>query len=665
MNRLADQSSPYLLQHKDNPVDWWPWCEEAFELARAEDKPIFLSIGYSSCHWCHVMAHESFEDTVTAEVLNSHFVPIKVDREERPDIDALYMESVQVLTGSGGWPLSVFLTPDGRPFYAGTYFPPRGTGRTTSFTGVLSALSNAWENRRQEVEKQADDISRAIAQKNEVEKTNFNIDIARGPDFLEAAALRLLENFDSVWGGFGSPPKFPQPALLELLLHHHITTRSQETLDAAVMTLDAMSSGGIYDHIGGGFARYSVDERWLVPHFEKMLYDQAQMAKIYAFGWAVTKNPNWLQVVTETVGYVLRELHEPGKGLFSSQDADSEGVEGKYYLFSAEEIKAILGSDAVEFIEHFGVTEKGNFDGSNILYLPRRGELSRSPSLEESRKKVLAARRNRVPPGLDDKVILEWNAMFVSALAQIGFLAGRDDWIRECEDLLKFLESNLLINGRWMRVWRAGTVSQPAFAADYAQLVDCYTRTYEATGKARYLESATEYAKELIDLFEDKEDGGFFTSGTDQEKLILRTKDLFDGATPSTNSVASHALARLSKLTDRGDFRDSSMRVIDLLDEGIAHHPGAFPLLVHTLSLLNGNSQEIVIPGYVVDLIAQLRGRWLPDTVIAFGEGLDSPLWKDREVGNAYICRGFSCLQPISQASELSIALDSLAETFF
>ena len=660
MNHLANQSSPYLIQHKDNPVDWWPWCDEAFELARSEDKPIFLSVGYASCHWCHVMAHESFEDSLTADFLNEHFVSIKVDREERPDIDALYMEAVQALTGSGGWPMSVFLTPDGRPFYAGTYFPPRETGILTGFTGVLSTLSDAWEHRRREVEQQADEVSRAIAFRTEIENTTFNIDIARAPDFLEAAALRLLENFDRQWGGFGSAPKFPQPSLLELLFNYFQKSKSSDALDAAQTTLDAMCSGGIYDHLGGGFARYSVDDRWLVPHFEKMLYDQAQMAKIYAIGWAITKNPNWRQVATETIDYVLRDLHEPGKALFSSQDADSEGVEGKYYLFKASEIRGILGADAQSFLDHYGITEKGNFEGSNILHLPARGELFRSPQLEESRRRVLSARSSRVPPGLDDKVILEWNAMFIAALAQVGFLMDRNDWVQKGEALLSFLENNMRREGRWMRIWRNGNLSQPAFASDYANLVDAYTRTYEATGKSKYLYSALDCAQDLLDLFEDKKDGGFFTVGTDQKQLILRTKDLFDGAIPSTNSVAARSLARLWKLTDRSEFKESAAKVIDLLDGGIAHHPGAFPVLVQSMSLLNSSSQEIVIPGHVSDLLAQLKGRWLPDAVIAFGEELGSPLWTGRQRGFAYICQNFSCLAPIAQASELSDALDSL-----
>ncbi len=490
MNHLANQSSPYLVQHKDNPVDWWPWCTEALDLAKSMDRPIFLSIGYASCHWCHVMAHESFEDPETAAYLNDHFISIKVDREERPDIDALYMEAVQAITGSGGWPMSVFLTPDARPFYAGTYFPPRKTGGMSSFTSVLGALNDAWKNRRDEVEQQADQVRSAIASRTSVGKRSFNIGTGRGQEFLETAATMLMQSFDGKWGGFGPPPKFPQTNLIELLFNHYLISHDSQELMAASLTLDAMCSGGIFDHIGGGFARYSVDEKWMVPHFEKMLYDQAQMARIFAIGWALTKNPGWKQVATETVEYVLRDLHANESGLFSSQDADSEGVEGKYYLFTVSELREILGDAADEFIEHYGVTSRGNFEGSNILSLPKRGDLTRTTELEAARQRVLDARYKRIPPALDDKVILEWNAMFISTLAQIGFMMDRADWIAKSESLVQFLENNMRPSGRWMRIWHQGSTSQPAFASDYAHTLDAYTRLYEATGKARYLASA-------------------------------------------------------------------------------------------------------------------------------------------------------------------------------
>jgi len=660
MNHLASQSSPYLVQHKDNPVDWWPWCTEALDLAKSTDRPIFLSIGYAACHWCHVMAHESFEDHQTAAYLNDHFISIKVDREERPDIDALYMEAVQAITGSGGWPMSVFLTPDTRPFYAGTYFPPREAGGMASFTSVLEALYDAWINRRDEVERQADQVRTAISLRTSIERGGFNIETGEGYKFLESSTAQVLQTYDSKWGGFGPPPKFPQTNLIELIFNNYLRSHASQELEAASTTLDAMCSGGIYDHVGGGFARYSTDEKWMIPHFEKMLYDQAQMARIFAIGWALTKNPSWRQVTCETVDYVLRDLHADGGGLFSSQDADSEGAEGKYYLFSVSDLQEILGEDSVEFIEHYGVTGRGNFEGSNILFRPKRGDLIRGAQIEASREKVLTARYKRIPPALDDKVILEWNAMFISSLAQIGFIMDRTDWIAAAESLVQFLEDNMRRDGRWMRIWHQGSVSQPAFACDYANLVDAYTRLYEATGKPSYLANAETTARQLLDLFEDKEHGGFFTVGEDQEKLIVRTKDLFDGAIPSTNSVAARSLARLAKLTDSRQFRDSASGVVDLLAATISSHPGAFPVIVQSIALLGPQSQEIVITGDRHDLLGQLKGRWLPNAVIAFGEEYPSPLWNGRQRGFAYICRSFSCLQPISQPSELSEALDSL-----
>lgn len=661
MNHLENQSSPYLAQHKNNPVDWWPWCKDAFDLALAKDLPIFLSIGYASCHWCHVMAHESFEDPGTAELLNKGFISIKVDREERPDVDALYMEAVQAITGSGGWPMSIFMTADGRPFFAGTYFPPSEGRGLPSFKAVLNAMSNAWINQRAEVENQALQIANAITARTQIPTSGIALKLSDGPDYLANGAANLLQSFDPRWGGFGHAPKFPQAHLIELLVNYYLKSKSLPALEAVTTTLDAMASGGIYDHLGGGFSRYSVDNEWLVPHFEKMLYDQAQLAKAYTIGWAVTKNPNWKQVVRETIEYTLRDLHGHNTGLFSSQDADSEGVEGKYYLFRPEEIIEVLGQPAGEFIKYYGVTQRGNFEGSNILHRPIRGDLIRTPAIEKSREVLLRSRYQRVPPGLDDKVILEWNAMFIATLAQAGFIFKDHYWIDKAESLLATLESRMYLNGRWMRIWQGNKVTQPAFAGDYAQLIDAYTRTYEATGKPHYILKATRCANELIELFQDTDDGGFFTTGSDQERLLVRTKEIFDGAIPSSNSIAARSLARLGILTDNRPFMDAASRVINLVGDTITSHPSAFPVLVQTMTLLSQGSQEIVIPGFNDPLVDVLRGRWLPDAVSAFGEKFESPLWLDRKEGLAYICKGFSCLEPIAEPQKLALALDSLA----
>lgn len=659
MNHLANESSPYLSQHRNNPVDWWPWNDEAFSLAKKDDKPIFLSIGYASCHWCHVMAHESFEDPNIANYLSDNFICIKVDREERPDVDALYMEAVQALTGSGGWPMSVFLTPDGRPFYGGTYFPPNEGRGMPSFMTVLEAISNAWKTQRTDVETQANHLRDSIAQRTQLTKSPIGVDLNRGPDYLETAASLLLSTFDPKYGGFGNAPKFPQANLLELLLSYHIKSVSKPALNAVSVTLDTMFSGGMYDHLGGGFARYSVDDKWMVPHFEKMLYDQAQLARIYALGWTLTNNDNWKQVTNEIIDYVFRDL-TAGEGLFSSQDADSEGVEGKYYLFTDSEISSAAGPGAQAFIRHYGVVKPGNFEGSNLLHLEKPGVISRSDNIESSRKMVLSERYRRVPPALDDKVILEWNAVFISTLSQVGFILDRPDWIESSQRLLRFLESKMLKDGRWLRIYHKGRATQPAFSSDYAHLVDAYTRTYEATGNHTYLQKAIECATLLTQLFEDPQNGGFFTTGNDQEELVVRTKDLFDGAIPSANSIAAKSLARLAKLTDISSFADSARKVIDLLGETFIQHPNAFPLLVATLPLLSGDSEEIVIPGWNEEFIDQLRGRWFPNAVLALGSPFQSPLWEGRKEGNAYICKGFVCLEPVTNAHQLSQTLDSL-----
>lgn len=660
MNRLANESSPYLAQHRNNPVDWWPWTDEAFSLAKQDDKPVFLSIGYASCHWCHVMAHESFEDPNIAKYLSENFISIKVDREERPDVDSLYMEAVQILTGSGGWPMSVFMTPDGRPFYGGTYFPPNEGRGMPSFITVLRAISNAWKTQRADLELQADSLKESIGQKSRLLKQSIDFDWDRGPDFLETAASTLLSNLDTQYGGFGTAPKFPQSSLLELLLSYYLKTRSEPALNATTITLNAMFSGGMYDHLGGGFARYSVDDKWMIPHFEKMLYDQAQLARIYALGWTITKNESWKQVATETIDYVLRDLNSRGEGLYSSQDADSEGIEGKYYLFAESEVAALAGHGAQEFVRHYGITKQGNFEGSNLLHLAKPGIILRSDDVENSRKIILEHRYQRIPPALDDKVILEWNAMFISTISQLGFILNRPDWIDISQQLLRFLESKMIRDGRWLRIFHRGKATQLAFSSDYAHLVDAYTRTYEATGNSDYLKKAIECAQLLKQLFEDPKDGGFFTTGNDQEKLIVRTKDLFDGALPSANSIAARSLARLAKLTDISPFADSARKVIALLGEMFTQHPSAFPLLVATLPLLEGDSEEIVIPGWNNNLIEQVRGRWLPNAVLAFGTEFPSPLWQGRKDGNAYICKGFVCLEPITNAHLLSQALDSL-----
>ncbi|MDQ1374012.1 MAG: uncharacterized protein QOJ09_1350, partial [Actinomycetota bacterium] len=499
-NRLASETSPYLKQHADNPVDWYPWGDEAFEEARRRGVPVLLSVGYSACHWCHVMAHESFESEETASVVNRLYVPVKVDREERPDVDAVYMEAVQAMTGSGGWPMTVFLAPDGRPFYGGTYFPPEPRHGMPSFRQVLEAVDDVWRTRPEEVEQQAAGLVDAV-------RARTTLSSASADEFsaalLEGAYSSLRENHDDEWGGFGRAPKFPQPAMLDLLLRAYAHNHAPETLAMLETSLDAMASGGMYDHLGGGFSRYSVDAFWMVPHFEKMLYDQAGLARVYLHGWQVSGHERWRQVLEETVEYVLRDLRAPEGGLYSAEDADSEGEEGKFYVWQLDELVSVGGSAAAEW---YGATKSGNFEGANILHRPVRGDLLRPADVEEARSRLFAAREGRIRPGLDDKVLTEWNAMFLSALAEAAGATGRSDWLGTAVSLGEFLLRELRrpSDGRWLRSWqRDGGARVLAYAADYAWLVDALVRLAEASGEARWIASAREAADGMLSLFWD------------------------------------------------------------------------------------------------------------------------------------------------------------------
>ncbi len=649
-NRLAGATSPYLLQHRDNPVDWWEWGEEAFAQARERDCPVLLSVGYSACHWCHVMAHESFEDADTAAFLNDHFVCIKVDREERPDIDSLYMEAVQALTGQGGWPMTVFLTPDGRPFYGGTYFPSQEGRGLPTFMAVLRAIDNAWRERRPEVMDQAAALSRAIGSR---PLPRPGRDGASGATSRQAILGRALASLraahDDQWGGFGQAPKFPQPSLLEVLLRAHLRHRDQETLAMLTTTLDAMASGGIYDHLGGGFARYSVDRTWTVPHFEKMLYDQAGLALAYLHAWQLTGEGRWRQVMEETVGYVLSDLALADGGLAASEDADSEGVEGKFYLWRPDELVEVLGDDlAGPACEWWGVTPAGNFEGSTILHRPVRGDLARPPEIEEARRLLLQARSGRVRPGRDDKVITEWNAMFCSTLAQAAAATGRQDWGRAATDLADFLVSALRreADGRWMRSWRQGRANHLAYAADYAWLVDGFTRLAELSGQARFIGLARETADAMLELFGDAETGGLLTTGRDAPRLVVAARELQDGATPSASSVAALALLRLEALTGHAGYGDAARRLLSLAQPLLAAQPLALAHSLLALDLLEAGTTEIAVVGPRHDLVQAVHSRWLPHAVLAWGEPYPSPLWESRPPGAAYVCRGYTCGPP-------------------
>ncbi len=673
MNRLDGETSPYLRQHADNPVEWYPWGAEPFELARQRDLPVFVSIGYASCHWCHVMAHESFEDEAVAEDLAHHFVSVKVDREERPDVDAVYMSAVQALTGSGGWPMSVFCTPDGRPFYAGTYFPPTDRHGLPAFRRVLAAMANAWADRRTEVEAQADTLAAAVARQGRLTDrlaTGHTGDRRGGPEGTEAGVVlerlvsELSGRFDAEWGGWGSAPKFPRPTLVELCLLHHRRTGDPRSLTMATSTLDAMAAGGIYDHLAGGFARYATDRRWLVPHFEKMLTDQALLARAYLHAWQLTDRPDYLQVAAETLDYVLDDLAGAAGGLCSSRDADAGGVEGGHAVFTAAQVREVLAQggrpELVEpALDWYRVTEAGSWEGTNVLHRPPGAPLARPDEVEAARRLLLEGRRRRPQPALDDKVLTEWNAMAVATLAEAAAATGNPRWAAAAEQVAGFLFANLrLPDGRWLRSWQGGRARHLAFAADQAWVVEACLRLAELSGRAMWTARAVEAGSNLLDRFWDAEGpGGFFTTAHDGERLIARPKEVVDGAVPSANSVATLALLRLAAVTGDDRYREPAARMLDLSAPLLAEEPGMVADLVLAV-LIADRQTEVVVAGDRPDLLAVVRARWLPEAVLAWGEPTGGPLWEGRRDGLAYVCHRHACLSPAGDPATLAEQLE-------
>jgi uncharacterized protein YyaL (SSP411 family) len=665
VNRLADETSPYLRQHADNPVDWYPWGDEAFTAARRDDKPVLLSVGYSACHWCHVMAHESFEDPDVAALMNELFVNIKVDREERPDVDEIYMEAVQALTGQGGWPMTVFLTPDGRPFFGGTYFPKTRRGGMIAFPELCRRIEELWRTRREDIDAQAGQLTGALGRSALVEAS----DGPPGGHALEAAVKTLRQQHDDARGGFGGAPKFPQAMSLDLLVRAVARQPSPDPdIQGIVETsLDAMASGGIYDHLGGGFARYSVDAVWLVPHFEKMLYDQALLARAYLHAWQVTGHERYRQVLDETIGYALRDLRHPDGGFFSAEDADSEGEEGRFYVWTVDEVMAALDGDrelADEAMAFYGVTPGGNFEGRTILNRIHardqgRVDLSRTPRIEGARARLFAAREHRVRPGLDDKVLTEWNGLMLAALAEAAAATGRRDWLDAAVGTGEFLLRSLRRgDGRWLRSWQAdGGARHLAYAADHAALVDAFVRLAEATGQARWIGAARSTADALLDLFWDEHRGGLFTTGSDAERLVARNKDLMDNATPSANSLAAVALLRLAALTDEERYRERAEQILRLTGSLATQHPTAFGHLLAAVDLAVHGIDEVVVAGERPDLVEVVHSRFLPGAVLAWGERYPSPLWEGRDDGLAYVCRSYACQLPADDPAALAAQL--------
>lgn len=664
MNRLGTETSPYLRQHADNPVHWWPWGPEAMAEAAERDVPILLSVGYSACHWCHVMAHESFEDDDIAAQMNAGFVNVKVDREERPDVDSIYMDAVTALTGRGGWPMTVFCHPDGRPFHGGTYWPDRPRGGMPSFPQVLDAVSEAWAERRDDLDGLADRLTANMARHAELSPG----DDVPAADTLARAVAQLGEQHDDEWGGFGAAPKFPQAMSLEALLRHLATTGPDDPLrtravEVATTTLDAMASGGMHDHLGGGFARYSVDPWWLVPHFEKMLYDNALLARTYLHGWRVLGHRRWRLVATEAIEYVLRDLRHPDGGFFSAEDADSEGAEGTFYVWTPDQVReacAGLPDDEVAVaLEWYGVTEAGNFEGANILHRPVRGDLERPEAIERARAALFAHREQRVRPGLDDKVLTEWNGLMLATLSEAAMALGREDWLDAARANGDFLVRNLRRDdGRWLRSWQADAGAHTlGFAADHAAMVDGLTRLGEASGEARWTELAASTADVLLDRFLDGERGGFHATGHDAEALVRRPKDLLDNAHPSANSLAAVALLRLGALVGDARYTEAAEGVLRLLGDTVGGHPTAFGHLLGAVDLWHSGITEVVVTGDRPDLVATAAGTWRPNAVLAWGEPFRGPLWEGRDGDRAWVCRDFACQAPVDTTDALDGAL--------
>ena len=674
-NRLADETSPYLLQHKNNPVDWYPWGEEALEKARQEDKPVLLSVGYSACHWCHVMERESFEDEETARMMNEHFVSIKVDREERPDIDSIYMSAVQALTKHGGWPMTVFMTPDGAPFYGGTYFPPTPAHGMPSFQQLLLSLADAYENRREDVLQSAESVRDYL-------KAATGAAIPRstlGLELLDAAAESLMTQLDRRFGGFGGAPKFPQTMNLEVLLRHYHRTGDSAALAGVEDTLRKMANGGIYDQLGGGFARYSVDVRWLVPHFEKMLYDNALLARIYLETYQATGDEFYKRIAEETLDYIVRDMTSPEGGFYSAEDADSEGVEGKFYVWAPGEIEEALGPEEANItLRYWDVTEAGNFEGKNILNVPRppesvADEFGLSPDglqsrIEDIRTKLLAVRDLRVRPGRDEKILAAWNGLMLRSFALAARVLEREDYREVAEKNATFLLEKLGSDGRLRRSYKDGRARFNGYLEDYAMVADGLVALYEATFEPRWLEEADSLCEAISELFWDESRSGFYDTPVDHEELVTRPRDVYDNAAPSGTSVATEVLLKLALFLDRNDYRQRAEAVLEDLSGGMDQLPGAFGRLLAALDFDLSKPREIAIVGEpgtadTQTLIQTVYSRYLPNKVVA-GRAEDDeeslgliPLLAERTMrdgrATAYVCEGYACQSPTTEPEEL------------
>ncbi|MFQ5950696.1 MAG: thioredoxin domain-containing protein [Candidatus Geothermarchaeales archaeon] len=674
VNRLIKETSPYLLQHAHNPVDWYPWGEEALAKARREDKPIFLSIGYSACHWCHVMEHESFEDPETAQIMNENFVNIKVDREERPDLDSIYMEAVQAMTGSGGWPMTVFLTPKGDPFYGGTYFPPAPRYGSPSFRSVLLNVAETYRERRGEVREFTKQIRSRLERVTVPEAGRVLVE-----ETLEKAFRSLSQTFDQRYGGFGAAPKFPPSMSLEFLLRVYRRWGHEVALDMVETTLTRMARGGVYDQLGGGFHRYSVDAHWLVPHFEKMLYDNALLSRVYLHAYQVTGNALYRRVVEETLDYVAREMTDPLGGFYSTQDADTEGEEGKFYVWTPREVKEVLGSrDGDLFCRYFDVTEGGNFEGKNILNVPNAPEkvaeeAAVSPRelgdvILRGRRKLFEVRGKRVRPGRDEKVLTAWNGLMLASFAEASWVLDRRDYLAVAQKNAGFVLSHLRDKGRLLRTWKGRRAKLNGYLVDYSFLADGLLALYQADFDVGWFVEARALADVMLNHFRDESNGLFFDTSDDHEELIARPRSLEDGAIPSGISMAVRSLLLLDSLTGEESYREAAVAAMAAAGSMIGQYPRGFSNWLSALDFHLGPVDEVAIIGGQASedtarLVKAVRGVYRPNLVVAWdmpeGSAADHiPLLVGREErdgkATAYVCQAFSCRAPIADAETLA-----------
>jgi uncharacterized protein len=679
-NKLINESSPYLLQHAHNPVNWYPWGDEALEMAKKENKPILVSIGYSACHWCHVMERESFEEEATAAIMNKHFVNIKIDREERPDLDNIYMDAVQAMTGSGGWPLNVFLTPDTKPFYGGTYFPPQRAFNRPSWQETLYSVAQAFRERRTEIDAQAENLTEHLLKANSFGMQKSSDDIFN-TDTLKQIFENIMKNADRQWGGFGKAPKFPQTFSIRFLIRYYYQTKNEEALNQALLSLEKMIDGGIYDQAGGGFARYSTDAEWLAPHFEKMLYDNALLVSVISEAYQLTKNEKFKETVIDTMEFIRREMLHQSKGFFAALDADSEGAEGKFYVWTLSEINKLLGKDAPLFCEYYDITEGGNWEHQNILWVRKslpvfaneKGveEEQLKSLLNRGKKLLLEERSNRIRPLLDDKIILGWNALMNTACSKAYCATGIEAYSEMAIENMEFLLKHFQVKGsnRLHHTWKNGEARFPAFLDDYANLIDALINLQEITGNRQWLLKAKLLTEQVIEDFSDPETGFFYYTPVDQKDVIVRKKEVYDGAVPAGNSVMSRNLWKLSILFDQKEWRQQSINMVASLGKALSLHPTSFGNWAILFQEIITGTNEITIVGESAEKSAkELLQLFIPQKVMMYSTAADSgfPLLAGKHTTDRvayFLCSNYTCQSPVYSLNELMLLINKAQNT--